>query len=77
MEAVKQSFALDFAIAEKHLKDLDLSGEVPLDCKTHYRECQRRVLIMADRFDEGSAQHARLMRFDHPSILKESILDWL
>jgi hypothetical protein len=43
------------AIAEKYLEDLDLSGEVPLDCKMHYHECQRRVLMMVDRFDVGSA----------------------
>ena len=80
--AIAQTFTLDFAIAEKHLTDLDLSGEVPSDCKTHYRECQRRVLMMADRFGEGSAQHSRLMQvelmmisFDSPSILEEGLLD--
>ena len=40
-------------MVQANLKDLDLLGEVPQDSCLHYRECQWRVLMLAERFQQG------------------------
>ena len=65
-----RSFTLDFRVVQAHLKDLDLLGEVPQDGRLHYRECHWRVLLLADRFQQG---HTRLMQVESALV---ALLFW-
>ena len=47
---------------QDHLKDLQFLGRGAPDSRMHYQECQQRVLLLADRFHEGTPQNTRLMQ---------------